>query len=83
MLPVSKKLKLNNISWISCNSHPNSYEKAFVEARAFISCGRNIFTPLCVALRDLVPLVKDKKRETHPWRSVTFSNFAGFSLQLY
>ena len=27
------------------------------------------------ALRDLVPFVQFKKREKHPWRSVTFSNF--------
>ena len=27
----------------------------------------------CVALCDLVPFVKFKKREKHPWRSVTFS----------
>ena len=26
-------------------------------------------------LRDLVPFVQFKKREKHPWRSVTFSNF--------
>ena len=34
------------------------------------------------ALRDLVPLVQFKKREKHPWRSVTFSKNAGWSLQL-
>ena len=34
-------------------------------------------------LRDLVPTVQFKKREKHPWRSVTFSKAAGFSLQLY
>ena len=33
------------------------------------------------ALRDLVPFVQFKKREKHPWRSVTFSKVAGFSLQ--
>ena len=27
----------------------------------------------CDALRDLVPFVQFKKREKHPWRSVTFS----------
>ena len=31
------------------------------------------------ALRDLVPFVQFKKREKHPWRSVTFSKVAGFS----
>ena len=30
-------------------------------------------TQLCDALRNLVPFVKFKKREKHPWRSVTFS----------
>ena len=34
-------------------------------------------------LRDLVPFVQFKKREKHPWRSVTFSKVAGFILQLY
>ena len=29
------------------------------------------------ALRDLVPFVQSKKREKHPWRSVTFSKVAG------
>ena len=28
------------------------------------------------ALRDLVPSVQFKKREKHPWRSVTFSKVA-------
>ena len=32
------------------------------------------------ALRDLVPFVQFKKREKHPWRSITFSKV---SLQLY
>ena len=34
-------------------------------------------------LRDVVPFVQFQKREKHPWRSVTFSKVAGFSLQLY
>ena len=29
------------------------------------------------ALRDLVPFMQFKKREKHPWRSVSFSNVAG------
>ena len=29
------------------------------------------------ALRDLVPFVQFKKREKHPWRSVTFKKVAG------
>ena len=28
---------------------------------------------MCDALNDLVPFVRFKKRETHPWGSVTFS----------
>ena len=32
--------------------------------------------PICGALRDLVPLVQFKKREKHPWRSVTFCKVA-------
>ena len=32
------------------------------------------------ALRPVVPFVQFKKREKHPWRSVTFSKVAGFSL---
>ena len=29
---------------------------------------------ICGALRDLVPFVQVRKREKHPWRSVTFRN---------
>ena len=32
------------------------------------------------ALGDLIPFVQFKKREKHLWRSVTFSEVAGFSL---
>ena len=32
---------------------------------------------ICGALYDLVPCVQFKKREKHPWRSVTFSKVAG------
>ena len=32
---------------------------------------------MCYVLRNLVPLVQFKKREKHPWRSVTFSKVAG------
>ena len=32
------------------------------------------------ALGDLIPFVQFKKREKRPWRSVTFSKIAGFSL---
>ena len=33
------------------------------------------------ALHDLVPFVQFKKREEHPWRSVTSSKAAGFRLE--
>ena len=35
------------------------------------------FGVTCGVLRDLVPFVQFKKREKHPWRSVTFSRVAG------
>ena len=31
---------------------------------------------ICDVLRELVPFVQFKKREKHPWRSVTFSKVA-------
>ena len=34
-------------------------------------------TASCDALRDLGPFVQFKKREKHPWRSVTFGKVAG------
>ena len=38
----------------------------------------------CDVLHDLVPLVQFKKREKHPWRSVSFSSkVASWSLQFY
>ena len=33
---------------------------------------------MCGELRDLVLFVQFKKREKHPWRSVTFSKVAGY-----
>ena len=35
------------------------------------------------ALHDLVLFVQFKKREKHPWRSVTFSKIVDLSLQFY
>ena len=32
---------------------------------------------ICDALHDFIPFVQFKKREKHPWRSVTFSKVAG------
>ena len=44
---------------------------------------KSFINSICDALRDLVSFAQFKKREKHPWRSVNFSKFAGFSLQLY
>ena len=33
---------------------------------------------ICNALRNSVPFLQFKKREKHPWRSVTCSKVAGF-----
>ena len=35
------------------------------------------------ALHDLVLFEQFKKHEKHPWKSVAFSNIAGFSVQHY
>ena len=32
-------------------------------------------------LRDFISFLQFKKREKHPWRSVTFSKIAGFSVK--
>ena len=39
---------------------------------------KTIFKEICDVLRDLVPFGQFKKREKHPWRTVTFSEIAGF-----
>ena len=39
-------------------------------------------TFIWAALLDLVPFVQFEKRENHPWRSVTFSKVAGFTLHI-
>ena len=39
-----------------------------------------MFDRVLNALRDLVSFVQFKKRDKHPWRSVTFNKVAGFSL---
>ena len=33
------------------------------------------FVTICDVLHDLVPFVQFKKREKHPWRSVTFRTY--------
>ena len=40
------------------------------------------FSYICGVLRDLVPFLKFKEREKHPWRSVSFSKVRGWSLQM-
>ena len=35
---------------------------------------------ICDVLHDLVPFVQLKKREKHPWRSVSFCKVAGQSV---
>ena len=35
----------------------------------------------CDALRNLIPFTQFKKREKHPWMSVTFSKVADFRLE--
>ena len=42
-----------------------------------------IFWIHVMGFRDLVPFKQFKKREKHPWTSVTFSSFQAFILQLY
>ena len=44
---------------------------------------KKVFLIICGALRDLVQFVQFKKCEKFLWRSVNFSEVAGFSLQLY
>ena len=34
---------------------------------------------ICDVLRDVVPFVQFKKREKHPWKSVTFSKVVGLA----
>ena len=37
---------------------------------------------ICDALRNLLPFVEFKKRQKHPWRSLTFGKVTGFNMQL-
>ena len=39
----------------------------------------NLWMKICDALRDLVPFLQFKKREKHPWKTVTFSKVAGLA----
>ena len=49
----------------------------FVLLESFIVHYRSV-SEICDTLRDLIPFLQFKKREKHPWRSVTFSKVAGF-----
>ena len=40
-------------------------------------CSLVVRFPICDALGDLVPFAQLKKREKHPWRSVTFGKVVG------
>ena len=71
-------MRKNNIS----EGFPKFLEKIFLFTRTAITgflkimAYKTIVKAISVnsdALRELVPLVQFKKREKHPWRSVTFS----------
>ena len=64
---TSPKEKLIHFLWVYSYDSPSKLKKMFD----------------CDALRDLVPFVRFKKREKHPWRSVNFGKVAGWSQQLY
>ena len=66
---------LNSVSLITQTGNCSNYQKWARNGEKLSS--------ICDALRDLVAFIQFKKREKHPWRSVKFSNVAGFSLQLY
>ena len=53
-----------------------SLRKLYVEEQSTFDLG-NKYQEICDILRDLVPFVQFKKREKHPWMSVTYSNAAG------
>ena len=67
------------------NDHIVIFQQKKTRTRDFLWVTWNFSLKLlsCGALRDLVPFVQFKRREKHPWTSVTFSNAAGFSLQVY
>ena len=61
--------------------------KDFFSKLHFLQCWRHkgalytfdlvgVSTGMCGALRDLIPFVQFRKREKHPWRSVTLSKVA-------
>ena len=54
---------------------PPTHEKCF---ELWVLQPLSLYKMVCDVLRDLAPLVQFKKREKHPWRSVTFSKVEGF-----
>ena len=40
----------------------------------------NLVKCKCDALQNLVPFIQFNKRETHPWRSVTFAKVTGLKV---
>ena len=50
--------------------------------RQYFITWRTLFC-IYVMLLDLIPFVQFKKLEKYPWRGVTFSKVADFSMQLY
>ena len=66
--PLSKKPhRLEN------NPYLNTFHAGSKTLFAVNTMLLNNFSTICDALRDLVPFAQPKKREKHPWRSVTFS----------
>ena len=66
---------------IFCFISINVDQNLIINLKNILNCSYSGFA-ICDALRDLVPLVQLKKRQKHPWRSVTFSKVTGFSLKL-
>ena len=50
--------------------------------KVYAGTGKHHWAVIFDVLRNLVPFVQIKKREKHPWRSVTFSKVAGFCLKV-
>ena len=66
----------NYSAWVTGNPMRNCF-----------CCAMSLFERLkgfyiCDALRGLAQFAQFKKREKHPWMSVTFSKVAGFNRQL-
>ena len=45
--------------------------------QVYCCCDLKLMFYICDALRNLLSFVQFRKREKHPWRSVTFSKIAG------